>query len=204
MIQLPEKYGHLVAGREGGARGVLANYVLSGNGLFIRAERRGLKVSFPLFEYEVRGLPELSPSFEMSYPRVRRALVAEMLSVSARAGALGLENLFHFTLEGDDGWELHDPPQSRTGTSCRPREDGPGSTYERAFIEAHSHHAMRCYFSRMDDRDETGFRLYAVVGDIPRAPKIRVRVGVYGHFWQIPAAWIFDLPDELEDLNSNG
>jgi hypothetical protein len=62
---------------------------------------------------------------------------------------------------------------------------------------------MRPFFSRTDDRDETGFRIYAVIGDINFhsnvPPSIRVRVGVYGHFWPIPAASIFNLPSFLRD-----
>ncbi|MBV8715456.1 MAG: hypothetical protein JOZ65_10355, partial [Chloroflexi bacterium] len=33
-----------------------------------------------------------------------------------------------------------------------------------AIVEVHSHHMMRAYFSATDDRDETGRRVYGVLG----------------------------------------
>ena len=46
-----------------------------------------------------------------------------------------------------------------------------------AIVEVHSHHAMRAYFSATDDRDETGRRIYGVLGrlDGPH-PEIALRV----------------------------
>ena len=46
-----------------------------------------------------------------------------------------------------------------------------------AMVEVHSHHAMRAYFSATDDRDETGRRIYGVLGRLagPR-PEIALRV----------------------------
>ena len=74
--------------------------------------------------------------------------------------------------------------------------------------EFHSHGTSRAFFSKTDDRDEQGFRVYGVVGrlDDPE-PELRLRVGVYGHF--APAEWaqVFSgpipgvrLPDEGSKL----
>jgi len=68
----------------------------------------------------------------------------------------------------------------------------------------HSHHGMRPEFSRADDADERGFRLYGVIGNLPEKPEIRMRVGVYGYFWEIPASWALELPDSLMDCNEEG
>ena len=43
---------------------------------------------------------------------------------------------------------------------------------------------MRAYFSDTDNRDETGFRIYGVMGEIFSNPQIRMRVGIYGHFYE--------------------
>ncbi len=73
-------------------------------------------------------------------------------------------------------------------------ESGPGSSYAGALIEVHSHHGMPAFWSGTDDADEQGFRLYAVLGDIFRRPTLRVRVGIYGQFYELPAGTIFGLP----------
>ena len=199
LVTLPSMYGYQIAGEAPRERGVLFDYVLAGNGLFVRGAREGLSVCFPVSNFEVRGLPELSASFELKHERVPLHQAQAMVGMSTHFAERGLETLFHFTLDDQGHWRLHNPEQMRKPSSCRPMHDGPGSTYERAFIEAHSHHSMRAYFSSVDNRDETGFRIYAVMGELFKEPRIRVRVGVYGHFWEIPAEWVFELPEGLSD-----
>ena len=62
--------------------------------------------------------------------------------------------------------------------------------------EFHSHGSSRAFFSKTDDADEQGFRIYGVVGrlDDPES-ELSLRVGVYGHF--APADWpqVFDGPN---------
>jgi hypothetical protein len=93
---------------------------------------------------------------------------------------------------------LIEPDQTRTAASCRPLEQGPGSSHDRALIEIHSHHSMRAEFSRIDDQDEQGFRLYGVIGRLNRQPEIRLRAGLYGYFWEIPAGLAMNLPAGLK------
>jgi len=85
-------------------------------------------------------------------------------------------------------------------------EKGAGSSYERAIIEIHSHHRMPAEFSPDDDREETGFRIYGLIGNLnPRTaqwPKIKFRVGVYGDWWPLPADRIIEMPAELIDCNA--
>jgi hypothetical protein len=62
---------------------------------------------------------------------------------------------------------------------------------------------MPARFSGTDDKDETGFRLYGVLGDLRRSPEIRMRVGCYGYFWEVSASWALELPDWLRDCNED-
>jgi PRTRC genetic system protein A len=92
-------------------------------------------------------------------------------------------------------WRLAIPEQERSATSCKPigAAVAPGGSYEKAVIEVHSHHSMSAFFSSTDDKDEQGFRIYGVLGTIFDRPTLRLRIGVYGQFWEVPAEDFFEL-----------
>lgn len=187
-----------------GVEGGLYDYVIARDGIYIHSKREHLEVNFPVIKCEINGLLPSWPVFKFDLPKVPAAHVAYILRHSAAAAEKSLEILFyphHSALNPfDDGWLVDIPPQAQTSASCRPLDDGEGSAYQKAIIEIHSHHRMAAKFSKdADDLDETGFRLYGVVGRIPSAPEIRMRVGVFGHFWEIPASWVLELPEDLVD-----
>jgi PRTRC genetic system protein A len=186
-------------------QGGMIDYILAGDGLYLRAEREEMDVCFQIAAAEVRGLGECNDTFEFRLPKVPESL---MLALWRRADQLAndrLETLFHLVWSPvypwDEGWEVVEPEQTRTSISCQP--DGICTSSERAIIEIHSHHVMPPDFSETDDKDETGFRLYGVLGDLDQAPKIRLRVGVYGYHYEIPASWAFEVPHGLMDCNSD-
>jgi PRTRC genetic system protein A len=177
--------------------GVLYQYVLAANGVFIRAEREGLRACIQIASCDVRGLTPLEAEVEFLHPRVPADAVAMILDISRRAQMPGggtAEVLFHLELR-DAEWVLTVPEQEATSVGVKPLGAGQDSSYARCIIEAHSHHNMSPFWSREDDKDEQGFRLYAVLGDIFKRPRLRVRVGVYGYFHEIDASNIFDLPE---------
>ena len=69
-----------------------------------------------------------------------------------------------------------------------------------ALVDLHSHGVLPPFFSRVDNQDEQGFRIYAVMGEVDKVPSIRVRVGVYCHYFEIPASAVFELPEEIRDV----
>lgn len=185
-------------------QGVLFEYVFGGNGIFVRGAREGLQVIIPVLPALpglLRGFGSLAPRVEMAYPRVPAALVSEMLRLSKEARAATgepIEALFHLAWNTTSkGWALDVPPQTRTSGSVRALDDGSESSYARSLIHAHSHHEMRAFFSGIDDKEQRGFRIYAVFGDIFTAPTLRVRAGMYDYFHEIPAGEIFELPPEV-------
>ena len=180
--------------------GQMYEYVVGAGGLYLRARRRGLSVTMPIAGCEVRGLAAVRPVLELDCPKVPAALLAEILRQSRAAAASSppLERLFYLAWEGG-GWSLEVPPQRQTEREVEPLDTGPGSAYERALIEVHSHHRWEARFSPKDDRDESGFRLYAVLGRINERPEVKVRVGAFGYRQEIPAELVLEMPDGITD-----
>jgi PRTRC genetic system protein A len=184
--------------------GKLYQYVLGAEGVFLHAEREGLELSLqvaatwalgPL----IRGLDYIEEFVNCEYPRIPLPAVAYMLErARAAKDAEGrpVEILYHLYFDqGAHKWQLVLPEQEQSATSCRPVGSalGPGGSYERAFIEVHSHHSMRAFFSGTDDADEQGFRVYGVLGTIFERPTLRLRIGVYGQFFEVSASYFFEL-----------
>jgi len=180
-------------------------YVVASNGVFVRGQRAGLSAMLPVMAgppIPLRGLVPVEPFVQLDHPRVPAELVDEMLDVAltAKDGDLKpIEVLFHLTWDAS-GARLVMPPQERGAAFVRPI--GQASSYEIAVVEVHSHHGMSTCFSSTDDADEMGFRIYAVLGEIYTRPTFRVRVGLYGHYWEIPATWVFQLPHRITDAHA--
>lgn len=179
-------------------------YVYASNGTFVRAKRQGLIAIAPVSYYKTKGLRAVSASIQMTYPPVPNTLVERMLEASCiacNAEGKPVEIVFHLYFENGN-WQLAIPDQEQTATSCKPLDNSQNSSYGKALIEVHSHHGMKAFFSETDNRDEIGFRIYGVLGEIFSNPQIRTRVGIYGHFHEIPATGILELPPQLNDCLS--
>jgi PRTRC genetic system protein A len=184
--------------------GKLYDYLFAGNGIYLRARRPGLNVLIKISDCEIRGLAPTEPFARMfTLPRVPATYLQKMLELSIEAcvgKAAPVEALFHLIWnEEENRWRLDKPAQEANGGSVRPLDDAVGSSYHLATIELHSHHQMPAFFSGTDDADEQGFRVYAVIGEIFTQPKIRVRVGCFGHFQEIPAESVFEMPGSISD-----
>lgn len=188
--------------------GQLYDYLFAANGVFLHARRPGLNVCFQIGEHDARGLAPIEAWTNCMIPRIPEAYLKKILELSINACVqfagdkddVLREALFHLHRdEQQDRWHLNRPAQVATAVSVRPVDDGPGSTYERAIVELHSHHSMSADFSSQDDADEQGFRIYAVIGEIFSEPKIRVRIGCFGYFLEIPASHVFELPSSFSD-----
>jgi hypothetical protein len=180
----------------------LYEYVMAGNGIFIRGARREFQTQFCIQSCVVRGLLELETSLELNTPRVPCEMITEMLR-RARAArdekGRPCEIVFHLVFTDAGVWQCHVPDQNQSPMRAKPSDDSPTSSYARACIEVHSHVDMHASFSSTDNRDEMGFRIYGVLGCISATPVIRVRVGMYGYRQDIPATWVFDLPPHIGD-----
>jgi PRTRC genetic system protein A len=170
-------------------------YIMAGNGVFIYAKRDDLEVLIPISTESIAALPPLEPFVNM--PRVPVVLMHYILQASKEN--LPNEILFWFNFDHDrQVWNLDAPLQI-----CRPASVLPADKNDplgiKALIDLHSHALMEPFFSRIDNKDEQGFRIFAVIGKVNERPLILVRVGVYGNYWNIPASTIFELPGEIRD-----
>src|SRR5579885_507244 len=163
----------------GPPEGQMFEYLMAGNGLFVRGSREGLRATIRIADAEVRGLDHLKQAVYLTYGQIPGELLRQAVKHARAAARDRLESLYHFTW--DDGWNLEIPEQHQSGGSVRPLNTEAGSSYQRAIVELHSHHGMRAEFSTIDDADETGFRIYGVMGrvGVEDQEEIRWRVGVY-------------------------
>lgn len=108
---------HLVTGSELPRYSAsLYDYLVGGNGVFLRSSREGLEVILPVSLCEIRGLAPIEPFVRLAYPRVPASLVQEMheYALSARdAEDRPVEMLFHLEW-WQDHWRLNIPDQEQT------------------------------------------------------------------------------------------
>lgn len=170
-------------------------YIMAGNGVFLYAKRDDLEVLIPVSRATIAGLPPLEPFVNM--PHVPAALMHHVLRASKEY--LPNEILFWFNFDHDrQVWNLDVPLQLGRPASVFPMDkaDPLGTS---ALVDLHSHALMEPFFSPTDNKDEQGFRIFAVIGKVNEEPLLLVRVGVYGNYWNIPADMVFDLPEDIRD-----
>jgi PRTRC genetic system protein A len=165
-----------------GEPGPFYNYILAGNGLFVRAKSPFLQATVMIAYAQVRGLLPLEETVELPMGSIPRHIYDLALSVLFPNRCQ--ERYVAVTWEGE--YRLRVPFQE-------PGECG--VKYERlpsTVLDIHSHGTMRPFFSGADDKDEQGFRLYMVVGRLDTlVPELEMRVGVYGYFAPVQFEEVF-------------
>ena len=183
---------------------VMFEYILAGNGLFIRAKRREFSVCLPVCRASVKGLPEVKSGIVWHKPRIPGYIWLQILENARQGSDPGYfrEDVYVvFWHESQGKWRWKNIGKERGW--ARALADDSLSEYREACIELHTHPEGVIHFSKSDDRDEKGkFRIFGILIDVHTSnPKIRFRCGVYDYFAQIPAGYISELPESLLDLN---
>lgn len=179
-------------------------YLLAGNGLFIRAKRNEFSVCLPLCQISIKGLPDAHGHITWHKPPISSRIWQEIL-VNARENSDSVafkEDVYVvYWHEKQLEWQWKNIGKNRNYASTI--ADDTLEEYKDACLEIHTHPPNATHFSRMDDRDEQGkFRIFGILIDVHNPnPNVRFRCGIYDHFVQIPAADIGEMPDELIDLN---
>ena len=162
-----------------GVQGVGYDYVLGSGGIYVQAQSAHLLARAPVAPGSVRGLAPVAEKLELPHGPIPAYLFA-----------LGLRwfqetpDTERFFAVGWDGHAYRPVVPEQEGTASSLTYTPPAGVV----AEFHSHGKGRSFFSKTDDKDEQGFRIYGVVGrlDTP-LPELSLRVGVYGHF--APLCW---------------
>ncbi len=180
--------GYLINEKSGlrGERGEYYDYVVAGNGVFIEVEGDLMAARIPIERMPIRGLADLSPKIVL-----RNGLIPVDLLYQA-VNEMMVDPTIEFyaaITRGPSGYDLRFPAQ--LGTSASLTYAVPES---RIILDLHSHASMKAFFSKTDDADEQALRIYGVVGRLSTVPQLKLRVGVYGYFMNLPMvdAGIFD------------
>ena len=169
-------------------------FVIASAGLYLRAldERLEAMVLIAATDRDLRGLADLSEYVALRVPKIPlpfllsvRSSARKHLPNEAMYQMRWVRNTNHPEDAGD--WKVTMPKQSATPTSLT-FDDQPDTV-----LDLHSHGAMGAFFSGTDDGDEQGLRMYVVIGKVDSdTPEILCRVGVYGHFLNVPATDLFE------------
>lgn len=172
----------------------LYEIVIARNGVFKRARRQEMTAALELSTFAAR-IPELA----IGEARVELArkipanIFAEILAHarSTTDAANFTENLYAVCRNAENGgyyWKEISRHRSFGSTIARDED----SAYQTAVLEIHTHPPGCRNFSGQDDLDESGkFRLFGILVDIhSENPAIRLRVGIYDSFWEIPAEMV--------------
>lgn len=179
--------GYLVCRHGGpeGVRGTGYDYLLAGNGLFVQAGSGDLEARVRIGEETgVRGLERAAPRICLPHGRIPRALLIQGIRWFQETP--GQER--YFVIRQEDGEYRREAPAQDGGSASLQYEPQEGHV-----AEFHSHGRMGAFFSSADDHDEQAFRIYGVVGHLHQpAPRIALRVGIYGHFQELRIEDVFE------------
>jgi len=166
-----------------GQPGVFYDYILAAGGVYLSAQNQFLAATVCIAPCEIRGLAPLKEDIQLLYGKIPLYLLN--LALSIFAAKPDIEQYLAITWE--EKYTLTTPSQQATAVSV---------TYETlpdTVLEIHSHTGeIPAHFSPIDDRDEQGFGLYAVVAGLrDLCPTVELRLGIHGYFLPIERNEVF-------------
>ena len=177
--------GYLINSLTGieGEPGVFYNYILAAGGVYLRAKNAQLAATVCIAPCEIRGLAPLKEDIQLLHGRIPLYLLN--MALSNLIVTPDIEQYLAIIWEG--AYSLKIPSQQATAVSVT-YETLPGTV-----LEIHSHTGgVPAHFSPVDDRDEQGFGLYAVVAGLrDLCPTVELRLGIYGYFLSIERNEVF-------------
>lgn len=166
--------------------GAFYDYLLAYNGVLVEAENAFIKARIPIAPTFVRGLVPVDPLVELKHGKIPARLFELAFSVML---ASPRREIYVAVIWDGDQYSLRIPEQQGGVAGVE------FQMVDSAVLDLHSHPDMAARFSSIDDKDEQGFRVYGVIG---RGPELRLRIGIYGYYFDISPDMVFDrLPDML-------
>jgi PRTRC genetic system protein A len=168
-----------------GESGIFYDYIMAGNGIFLKAKNQLLSVTVNIAYVEVRGLEDMQENITLVHGKIPRNLLT--MAIAKLMTSPDIEKYLAITWEGQSYW-LKEPVQ----------EAGAGhvsyETFPNTILDIHSHTgSMPAQFSSIDNRDEKGFCIYAVAADLRNLfPSENFRLGVYGYMLPLEKSEIFE------------
>lgn len=204
LPQIPKFVEHKIATTEDEPpTAKLYEYVMAGNGVFVRAKRREFTAIIPVCRAVIKGLPQIKTGIVWHKPKITRSVWREILeNAQANSDAANFKEDFYAVFWSEDlnGWDW--AAISRERSLAATIADDKRAEYAAACLELHTHPPGAIHFSRADNRDESGkFRLFGILTDVHAQPKIRLRGGVYDYFEQLTIDEVGEMPEEILDLN---
>ncbi|GAI28162.1 unnamed protein product [marine sediment metagenome] len=165
-----------------GERGLYYDYIFASNGVFIEAESPLIAARIPVADCDIRGLAPIEPKISLTYGSIPQRFFDLALDLF-----LADSNTEHYVaVTADAGYHFYIPVQDK---------DAGRVVYEvgkSVILEMHSHGHGGAWFSGTDNEDETGLKLYGVVGKLNATPIVKLRIGVYGYFREMFWKEVFD------------
>jgi PRTRC genetic system protein A len=177
--------GYLINSSAGieGETGVFYDYILAAGGVYLRARNQFLAATVCIAPCEIRELAPLKEDIQLLKGKIPLHLLN--LALSVLIAKPDIEQYLAITWDGN--YRLKTPAQQATAVSV---------TYETlpdAVLEIHSHTGeVPAHFSPIDNRDEQGLCLYAVVADMRNlCPSVELRLGICGYFLTLSQSEVF-------------
>lgn len=171
-------------------------YVVARNGVWKVADTPHFQAGVHLAPARITGLAPWPGQTWLKVPTIPAKWLWAVLDHAQCAGRGSgvlrpVEQMYHFHWVEEGRWaewRVAVPKQRVSAGHVGYR----GGHQDSVVLDLHSHHGMAAYFSEVDNRDELGCRYYAVIGRIYDRPEIRVRLGIYGDWVDVPATEIFE------------
>jgi hypothetical protein len=178
---------------------------IAANGVFKRARRFEMTAAIQLeaFNKPLAGLAWETPRVNLANS-INGQIFSEILAHARRTTDADnfTENIYAvYWNEAEKTWAWAEVSRARKFAATIADDEHPA--YQNALLEIHTHPPGCPKFSLQDDQDESGkFRLFGILLDLHTAvPKLRLRCGIYDHFWEFPASHVVpNLPLILVDL----
>ncbi len=174
--------GHLIAASDGsieGAQGIGYDYIMAAGGLYVQSQSDDIVARINIARRNIRGLGAIDEKIQLT----DGPIPGHMIALGLRWFRTNPDTERFFAIRrGTEGYELVIPEQEGQALSL---------TYTpepRAIAEFHSHSRARALFSKTDNADEQGFKIYGVLGRAHQSvPELNLRLGIYGNF--APLIW---------------